>query len=101
MQDVAAHVEGTVRGAVEAAARLRELPDSTLDEILRDAASRLVSRADVVLEANANDMAAGQRTLSGAVLDRLRLDPTRSASCARRRTRRRARSCRSQACCRS
>ncbi|HUO72372.1 MAG TPA: aldehyde dehydrogenase family protein [Solirubrobacteraceae bacterium] len=77
MQDVAAHVEQTARSATEAAAQLRSLSDAELDALLRDLAARLVRHGDALLDANARDVAAGREILSGAVLDRLRLDRPR------------------------
>lgn len=82
MEDVRAHVEEVAHSAVAAAPRLRALADQALDNVLREAADRLERSADVLLEANDADVEAGRSTLSGAVLDRLRLDPARIADIA-------------------
>jgi glutamate-5-semialdehyde dehydrogenase len=77
MTDIHAHVQDTAERAAGAAGALRALPDAAIDTILRDLAARLQSAAPALLEANAADLAAGRTTLSGAVLDRLALDPGR------------------------
>lgn len=57
---------------------LAALPTTAKAAGLRAAAARLRADADTILSANARDMAAGEtRGLSGALLDRLKLDPDR------------------------
>ena len=62
----------------QAAKQLRSLPDAAKANALRAAAAALREDAAIILAANARDMAAGEaRGLSGAMLDRLKLDDTR------------------------
>jgi glutamate-5-semialdehyde dehydrogenase len=82
MDDVHAHVEEVAHAAAEASGALRRLTDAAVDEALLESARRLEDERDAIIEANAADVAAGQATLSSAVLDRLRLDPARIASIA-------------------
>lgn len=61
-----------------AAAVLAGLPTPRKAEGLRAAAAAMRAQADAILAANAKDVAAGEANgLSGALLDRLRLDPAR------------------------
>jgi len=61
-----------------AAVTLAGLPTARKAEGLRAAAAAMRAAADTILAANALDVAAGEANgLSGALLDRLRLDPTR------------------------
>lgn len=69
--------------ARQAAKQLRSLPDATKADALRAAAAALREDAAIILAANARDMAAGEaRGLSGAMLDRLKLDEARLAAIA-------------------
>ncbi len=69
--------------ARDAAKQLRSLPDPAKAEALRAAAAALREDAAIILSANARDMAAGEaRGLSGAMLDRLKLDEARLAAIA-------------------
>ena len=69
--------------ARHAAKLLRTLPDATKADALRAAAAALREDAAIILAANALDMAAGEaRGLSGAMLDRLKLDEARLAAIA-------------------
>jgi glutamate-5-semialdehyde dehydrogenase len=77
MDDVRVHVEDVAREAAEASGALRRLTDAAVGEALREAAWRLEEERPAIIEANAADVAAGQATLSPAVLDRLRLDRAR------------------------
>jgi glutamate-5-semialdehyde dehydrogenase len=79
-QDVIAACCSTAR---DAAKRLRSLPDPAKADALRAAAAALREDAADILAANARDMAAGEaRGLSGAMLDRLKLDEARLAAIA-------------------
>ncbi len=61
-----------------AAVTLAGLPTARKAEGLRAAAAAMRANADAILAANAKDVAAGEANgLSGALLDRLRLDPAR------------------------
>lgn len=61
-----------------AAGTLAGLPTARKAEGLRAAAAAMRAQADAILAANAIDVAAGEANgLSGAMLDRLRLDPAR------------------------
>lgn len=75
MQDVRAHVEAVARKAVAASADLRRISDVSVDEALREAATRLERELAAVLQANRADVDAAQGRLPSSVLDRLRLDP--------------------------
>jgi len=69
--------------ARDAAKQLRSLPDPAKADALRAAAAALREDAADILAANARDMAAGEaRGLSGAMLDRLKLDEARLAAIA-------------------
>lgn len=69
--------------ARQAAIQLRSLPDAAKADALRSAASALREDAAIILAANARDVAAGEaRGLSGAMLDRLKLDDARLAAIA-------------------
>ncbi|WP_338468613.1 glutamate-5-semialdehyde dehydrogenase [Novosphingobium sp. ZN18A2] len=62
---------------------LATMPDETKAQALRLAAGRLRADAEIVLAANALDVAAGEKAgLSGAMLDRLRLDEARLSAIA-------------------
>jgi glutamate-5-semialdehyde dehydrogenase len=66
------------RRARSAVTVLARTPTATKAAALRAAAAAMRARADEVLAANAQDVAAGEAVgLSGAMLDRLRLDPKR------------------------
>ena len=66
------------RRARAAAGVLAGLPTTRKAEGLRAAAAAMRAQADAILAANARDVAAGETNgLSGAMLDRLRLDPAR------------------------
>ena len=79
-EDVIAACCSTAR---DAAKRLRSLPDPAKADSLRAAAAALREDAADILAANARDMAAGEaRGLSGAMLDRLKLDEARLAAIA-------------------
>ncbi|WP_423606682.1 glutamate-5-semialdehyde dehydrogenase [Sphingomonas sp. MS122] len=66
-----------------AAVTLAALPAPRKAEGLRAAAAAIRETADAILAANAQDVAAGEANgLSGALLDRLRLDPARLESAA-------------------
>jgi glutamate-5-semialdehyde dehydrogenase len=71
------------RRARMAARALAGLPTATKAAGLRGAAAQLRANEGAILVANARDMAAGtERGLSGALLDRLKLDPARVAGMA-------------------
>ena len=64
--------------ARSAALALAVLSEEKKNEILRSMAGGIRAAAPEILEANAKDIAAGEeRGLTGAMLDRLRLDETR------------------------
>ncbi|WP_186366473.1 glutamate-5-semialdehyde dehydrogenase [Corynebacterium sanguinis] len=66
------------RAAKAAAPVLATLPTPDKDALLRDAAEQLVSRADEVLAANAEDIEAGRGAgMSESLIDRLSLDKKR------------------------
>ena len=65
------------RRAGAASAGLRRLADETVDQALRETASRLERERDPIIEANLADIADGRDKLAPSVLDRLRLDPAR------------------------
>ena len=67
----------------DAAQALAELSTQQKRELLAAMAGQLEAQAEVILAANARDMEAAQvRGISGAMLDRLRLDPSRLAGIA-------------------
>jgi glutamate-5-semialdehyde dehydrogenase len=71
-------VEEAGRAARATVPGLAAVPDEQLDDALRTMAALLGREAAPVLEANAEDMRAGQAGgLQPALLDRLRLDPSR------------------------
>ena len=80
--------DGDPDSLVTALARAGRAAQTQLDSARRKAALRAAAKAlwaqeSAILEANARDMAAGaERGLSGAMLDRLRLDPGRLAGIA-------------------
>ena len=72
------------RAAVEAAGQLALAATSAKDQALRAAAAAMRERAGAILAANAEDMrAAREAAISGALLDRLMLDPKRVEAVAR------------------
>lgn len=74
----AALIAGMGARARAAAMTLAGLPSARKAEGLRAAAAAIRADADTILAANAKDVAAGEANgLSGALLDRLRLDPAR------------------------
>lgn len=69
--------------AAQAALALRATPDAQIDAALNAAAELVTARAEVVLEANAADVAAARAGgMSPGLLDRLRLDDARLADAA-------------------
>src|SRR3954447_17681637 len=79
MNDIRPQIEQEARAA---AAALSQLTDQRVESALADAASRIVARADVVLAANRDDVAAAETGLDEGALDRLRLDDDRLAAIA-------------------
>ena len=78
LQDIAALMEPVGRAAVEAAEVLALATPEQKNAALAAAAAALRARVPEILAANAHDMKAGEAAgLSGAMLDRLRLDPAR------------------------
>jgi glutamate-5-semialdehyde dehydrogenase len=76
-------VGALARGGREAQRKLALLSDTAKAEALRSAARSLREASDTILEENARDVAAGESNgLSGAMLDRLRLDEKRLESIA-------------------
>ena len=72
-----------VRSAHAAAPDLAAAPETAIDAALRSMARLLSLATDVVLRANAEDIAAAADAgMSGGMLDRLRLDTSRLASMA-------------------
>jgi glutamate-5-semialdehyde dehydrogenase len=70
--------------AKEASRTLARLDSATRDAALEAIAATLEARLDEILEANAQDVAAGEEAqISSALLDRLRLTPERVAGIAR------------------
>ncbi len=81
--DAAALIADMGAHARAAAKRLALTPTADKAAALRAAAAQIRARAADILAANAEDMAAGQKNgLSGAMLDRLRLDEDRLAGIA-------------------
>ena len=71
-------VETAARAARGAAADLASVPGERLDDALRAIADQLGRRASQVLAANEADVAAARADgITGALLDRLRLDENR------------------------
>jgi glutamate-5-semialdehyde dehydrogenase len=76
--DLAAAMAEIGRQAREASAQLALAPADAKTAALKAAAAAIRSRADEILSANADDLAeAKQAGLTGALLDRLALDPKR------------------------
>ena len=76
-------VTALARAGRAAQTQLAQLDSARRKAALRAAAKALWAQESAILEANARDMAAGaERGLSGAMLDRLRLDPGRLAGIA-------------------
>ncbi|MBD3774059.1 MAG: glutamate-5-semialdehyde dehydrogenase [Rhodobacteraceae bacterium] len=76
--DVAALVATLAKAGRTAQRELALASDAAKAQALREAAAELRADASAILAANARDLAAGEaRGLSGAMLDRLRLDPAR------------------------
>jgi glutamate-5-semialdehyde dehydrogenase len=83
MADTTALIAEMARAARIAARTLSAAPTEAKAAALRSAAHRLRASRDAILAANAEDMAAGEANgLSGAMLDRLRLDEGRLESIA-------------------
>jgi glutamate-5-semialdehyde dehydrogenase len=83
MTDTAALVAQMARRARSAAVQLAAMPTAAKAEALRAAAAALRADADAIQAANAEDMAAAEANgLSGALLDRLKLDAKRIESMA-------------------
>lgn len=83
MADTTALITEMARAARVAARTLSAAPTDAKAAALRSAAQALRANADAILAANAEDMAAGAAGgLSGAMLDRLRLDDGRLESIA-------------------
>ncbi len=77
-KDLTALVEGLARNGRKAQRVLAQMPSEAKSAALLAAAAALRAHAADIIAANAQDMAAGQqRGLSGAMLDRLRLDDQR------------------------
>ena len=84
MSEVGAAVTACGEAARAGAAALARAPAGVIDEALRGMATLLTQATGQVLDANAADVAAGQRAGLGAgLLDRLRLDEDRIADLAR------------------
>jgi glutamate-5-semialdehyde dehydrogenase len=82
--DVAGAVTACGEAAKAGAASLAAAPDEVIDQALTAMAALLPQRADAVLAANAEDVAAGEAAgLGRGVLDRLRLDQPRVFEMAR------------------
>jgi glutamate-5-semialdehyde dehydrogenase len=82
-QDEREDVLGAARRAKEAAAELAPLPRAAKDRALAAMADALDAHADVVLAANASDVAAAREAgTSAGLVDRLTLDPQRLAAIA-------------------
>ncbi|MBI1403904.1 MAG: glutamate-5-semialdehyde dehydrogenase [Porphyrobacter sp.] len=81
--DPEALVNGLARAARAAQRRLAAMSSEARAAALHKAADRLEASADAILEANAEDLAAGEaRGLAKAMLDRLALDEARLAGIA-------------------
>jgi glutamate-5-semialdehyde dehydrogenase len=77
-------VAAVCAAAREASRTLGRLDSATRDAALEAIAAALEARLDEILEANAQDVAAGEEAqISSALLDRLRLTPERVAGIAR------------------
>ncbi len=78
LPDLEAQMHRLGRAAREAARAMAAAPRSAKDRALEAGARALRERCGEILEANARDMAAARdKGLSGAMLDRLELDPRR------------------------
>ena len=78
IEDIAALMAPIGRAAVAAAEALARADAAQKDAALAAAAAALRARSEEILAANARDMKAAEAAgLSGAMLDRLRLDPAR------------------------
>jgi glutamate-5-semialdehyde dehydrogenase len=78
IEDIAALMAPIGRAAVAAAVALARADAAQKDAALAAAAAALRARSEEILAANARDMKAAEAAgLSGAMLDRLRLDPAR------------------------
>lgn len=76
-------VAQAVRAAHAAAPAMAGADDAAIDTALRAMARLLTQTSDIVLKANADDVAQATASgMSGGLLDRLRLDPTRLAAMA-------------------
>src|SRR5207248_5131115 len=76
--DLAQQMAEIGRRAREASARLALAPADAKTAALKTAAAAIRSRADEVLSANAEDLAAAKEAgIGAALLDRLALDPKR------------------------
>jgi glutamate-5-semialdehyde dehydrogenase len=84
LQDIAALMAPVGQAAVEAAEALALATTAQKNSALAAAAAALRARVPEILAANAHDMKAGEAAgLSGAMLDRLRLDTARIEAMAR------------------
>jgi len=82
--DVAKIMDEIGRAAVHAATALAQATTEQKNAALKAAAAALRAQCDTILKANELDMRAAQeRGLSGAMLDRLKLDPARVEAMAR------------------
>jgi glutamate-5-semialdehyde dehydrogenase len=82
--DIGALMTGIGHAAVAAARVLAQTPASVKNQALQAAAAAIRTRQAEILAANAADMqAAAERNLSGALLDRLKLDAKRVEAMAR------------------
>ena len=83
MSDWKPYVEGLGKSARQAAAQLAALSGSAKIAALRRIASAIRDRKDAILTANAEDIAAAQKSdLPAALVERLRLNPKRIESMA-------------------
>jgi len=77
-EEIQQKIEGMGRRARQAAYKLAQLDEEAKNRILIAMAAGLRDATDTILEANARDLAAGgEKGLTKAMLDRLRLDPQR------------------------
>jgi glutamate-5-semialdehyde dehydrogenase len=82
--DVAKTMDELGRAAVQASVVLAQASTEQKNAALKAAAAALRAQCDAILKANEMDMRAAQeRGLSGAMLDRLKLDPSRVEAMAR------------------
>src|SRR5690349_12482861 len=83
MAVAAPSVTDLCRAAKAASRRLAQVDSATKDAALQAIADALIARTPEILEANVRDLEAGREAgLSGALLDRLALDPARIAAIA-------------------